>query len=173
MLEYTVENEDLWEMIKDGKINGLSLEGIFQYDQEGQINEIINSIKVDNDDLLEKKFDEILFQISKGNEQEKIEENYFYSEFEILKEWKSKFGYKFNIYSNDHFINGKPHFHFDNKQDDLYCKISFEGEIFEIMNNKKIPKNILKELNFFLSKLENKKILIEMWNNKNPSLVVK
>lgn len=172
MIEYTVENDAVWKMIKEGEINGLSLEGIFQYDREEEINDETDSITVNNDELLEKRFDEILFQISKGNKQEEIDNNYFFSEFEILKEWKSKFGYKFNIYGNDHFINKKPHFHFDNKQDDLYCKISFDGEIFEIKHNKKLPKGIHKELKYFLSKLENQKILKEMWNNKNPNLYV-
>ena len=172
MIEYCVENDFVWKMIKEGKLNGLSIEGIFQYDDEEVTNEKSKSTESNYDDLLEMRFDEILFQVSKGNKSEEIDNNFHYSEFEILKEWKSKFGYKFNIYGNDHFINKKPHFHFDNKQDDLYCKISFEGEIFEIKHNRKIPKNIHKELDYFLSKLENQIILKEMWNKKNPTLIV-
>lgn len=173
MMEYIVENNNVWKMIKEGKLNGLSLEGIFKYNIINDIQEENYSIKIDKENLLEIRFDEILFQKSKGIKQESINNNYFYSEFEILKEWKSKFGYKFNIYGNDHFIDNKPHFHFDNKQDNLYCKISFDGEIFEIKNNKKLPKNIYKELKYFLSNMENQIILKEMWNDKNPTLKVK
>ena len=172
IIEYIVENEVVLQMIKEGKLNGLSLEGIFQYDQEIEINELTDSIKVIDDEILDKRFDEILFQISKGNNQKEIDRNYFFSEFENIKEWKSKFGYKFSIYGNDHFINKKPHFHFDNKQDNLYCKISFDAEIFEIKYNKKLSKGVYKELKTFLSRIENQILLKEMWNKKNPTLNV-
>lgn len=172
MLEYIVEDDTIWKMIEEKKLNGLSLEGVFQYNLINEIQKEVYSTKANKEKLLEIRFDETLFQVSKSNIQERIDNNYIYSEFEIIKEWKSKYGYKFNIYGNDHFIDNKPHFHFDNKQDNLYCKISFDGEIFEIKNNKKLPKNIYKELKYFLSKIENQTILKEMWNDKNPTLNV-
>jgi hypothetical protein len=144
MIECKVENNEVWKMINENQINGLSLEGIFQYDFVYESNDENDKIEIEKDKVLEINFDDISYQISKGNTYENLKQNSMFSEFEILKEWKSKFGYKFNIYSNDHFINKKPHFHFDNKQENLYCKIGFDGEIFEIKNNRKIPKNIQK-----------------------------
>jgi predicted nucleic acid-binding protein len=168
IIGYYVENDNVWKMLKENILNGFSFEGIFQYDDEHQETEDI-TVKDDNP---EKLFDDILFQISKGNTHENLDNNFVFSEFEILKDWKSKFGYSFNIYGNDHFIDNKPHFHFDNKQENLSCKIGFDGEIFEIKGSKNISKSTLKELKYFLSKPNTQKILKEMWNNKNPDLTV-
>ena len=33
MIEYRVDNQEVWQMIKDKKINGLSIEGIFDYEE--------------------------------------------------------------------------------------------------------------------------------------------
>jgi hypothetical protein len=34
MVEYIVDNEDIWEMIKDKKLNGFSIEGLFGYGEK-------------------------------------------------------------------------------------------------------------------------------------------
>lgn len=131
-----------------------------------------SKVKEENDfDKVEVKFDELLFQISKGNTFEKLEKGIFYIEFQQVKEWKSRFGYKFSVYSNDHFIDNKPHFHLDNESIEVHCKISFDGEILE-SKRKGLPKNIQKELNNFLSKNEVQILLRNKWNSMNPSLKV-
>lgn len=122
---------------------------------------------------LERQFDEILFQISKGVSQEDYNNGIRWSGFERVKEWQSRNGFTFNIYSNDHFINGQPHFHFDNKAKGIASKISFSGEIFEEKGKQNIPKNIYKDLKLFLKSEITRSILVEMWNSKNPELKVK
>ena len=122
---------------------------------------------------LEEIFDGIVYQISKGNSIEGLKDGKLYLELEQVKEWKSRFGYKFNIYGNDHFINNKPHFHFDNKQIGISCKMSFEGEIFGCKGNKQVSRKTMKELAYFLSKPNTQELLVSMWNDKNPELKVK
>jgi hypothetical protein len=121
---------------------------------------------------LEQKFDELLFQISKGNTHDKIEKGSFFMEFEQVKEWKSKFGFSFSIYGNEHFIENSPHFHFDNNEKGIACKVGFDGIIFECKRNKSIPRNILKELKYFLKQIDTKELLNQLWNTKNPELVI-
>lgn len=125
------------------------------------------------ENIFEIIFDGLLYQISKGNTVENILEGNIFVELEQVKEWKSKFGYTFNIYSNDHFINGKPHFHFDNKSKKIACKISFQGEVFESNGIYSIDKNVLKALCKFLESIEIQRCLIDLWNRKNPDLLVK
>ena len=118
---------------------------------------------------LNRLFDDLLNQIVKGNSHENIEKGKLIFELELIKEWKSKNGFRFNIYSGDHFIDNKPHFHFDHREKGINCKIGFDGEIFESKGGD-ISKKIKKELNYFLSKPETQKILIEKWNIMNPDL---
>lgn len=56
---------------------------------------------------LDQFFDSIIFQLSKGNTIEGIKRGRLFMEFEKVKEWKSRFGYQFHIYLNDHFISIK------------------------------------------------------------------
>lgn len=60
---------------------------------------------------LEYSFDYILHQLTKGISIEEQKRGKIYLELHQVKEWKSKYGYSFHIYSNDHFIDNKPHFH--------------------------------------------------------------
>lgn len=78
---------------------------------------------------IDRSFDELKFQLEKGLTIESYSSGTRYLELEKVKEWKSKFGYVFNIYGNEHFINNKPHFHFDNNEEGVSCKISFDGEM--------------------------------------------
>lgn len=125
------------------------------------------------DDLinLEEQFDGLLFQTQRGKvTHAQLERGVRYEQFEQFKEWKSLYGYKFNIYSNEHFINGEKHFHFDNKQENIFCKIDFEGGVLESNGKKDIPGNVLKELQYFLRKESIKNLLHKIWNDKNSDL---
>lgn len=119
---------------------------------------------------LEFWFDDLLFQIAKGNTHEKLENNIRYEQFQQVGEWDLRFGFKFNIYSNDHLINGKPHFHLDHEAQGIFCKVDFTGIVLETTGRNVIPKNVLKELAYFVSKTKIKGILVDMWNEKNPDL---
>ncbi|MEZ4778585.1 MAG: hypothetical protein R2786_04310 [Flavobacteriaceae bacterium] len=122
---------------------------------------------------LDQLFDELQYQFSKGISIENYESGTRWIELEKVKEWKSRFGYQLNIYSNDHFIDNKPHFHFDNISKEISCKISFDGEIFESSGKKEIDRKTLKELTYFLSRTNIQNTLIAKWNEKNPKLKVK
>ncbi len=122
---------------------------------------------------LNRSFDELKFQFSKGVTIENYENGIRYFGLEKVKEWKSKFGYAFNIYGNDHFIDNKPHFHFDNKEKGVSCKMSFDGEIFESKGKNQIDKKALKELRYFLTMDKTQDIIISKWNEKNPKLKYK
>lgn len=125
------------------------------------------------ENIIDKIFDDLLFQLSKGNTLERILKGTTVLDLEQVKEWKSKFGYSFNIYSNDHFIENKPHFHFDNKAKSVECKIGFNGEIFESNGKNPIDKKTLKVLKDFLASPGIENLLIAFWNSKNPELTIK
>lgn len=121
---------------------------------------------------LDEYFDGFLHQMVKGVSHEAYERGARYWEFEQVKEWKSKYGYRFSIYGNDHLIDGKPHFHFDNQQNEVSCKLGFDGELFECKGKNTIPANVLKELRYFLGKEKIQSTLVEFWNAKNPEIKV-
>jgi hypothetical protein len=109
----------------------------------------------------------------KGLSHEAYESGTRFIELEQVKEWKSRYGYRFSIYGNDHFIDGEPHFHFDNKQNGIACKLGFDGKVFECKGKATIPSKVLKELRYFLEQESNRSLLTKMWNAKNPDLKVK
>ena len=116
-------------------------------------------------------FDDWLIQTIKyGLSHEELEKGVRVGEFEQVAEWKLKFGYKFNIYGKDHFIDGKPHFHFDNRETGVFSKIDFEGNVLESSGS--IPSKILKELAYFIRQEPIMKKMKAKWNEKNPTLVV-
>jgi hypothetical protein len=118
-------------------------------------------------------FDDLLFQTQRGRvTHEQLERGVRFDQFEQVREWRSKYGYKFNIYGNDHLIDNKPHFHFDHTAEGIKCKMDFDGNVLESSGTKEVPANILKELRYFLSKQVNKALVTEMWNLKNPSLTI-
>jgi len=140
------------------------------FQKQKLFNEIFKMIE-DNFIYLERNFDDLLFQTQRGKvTHEQLEKGIRYEQFEQFKEWKSLYGYKFNIYSNEHLIHGEKHFHFDNKQENVFCKIDFEGNVLDSNGKKYIPGNILKELLYFLSKKSVKERLHLVWNIKNPEL---
>jgi hypothetical protein len=123
-------------------------------------------------DLLENKLDEyfdwIIDQLTKGNTIDGLKRNRFYSEFEQVKEWKSKFGFQLQIYSNDHFINNKPHFHLVKKSEDIDCRIFFDGIIHDYKGRGHLDKRTKAAIDYFLSNPMIKERLKELWNIKNP-----
>lgn len=117
---------------------------------------------------LNQSFDSIIFQLSKGNTIEGIKRGSLYMEFEKVKEWKSRFGYQFHIYSNDHFIDNKPHFHFIKSSDEIECRVFFDGTVYDYKGKGRLDKKAKEALDYFLSGEYIQKSLIEFWNSKNP-----
>jgi len=117
---------------------------------------------------LNQSFDSIIFQLSKGNTIERIKRGSLYMEFEKVKEWKSRFGYQFHIYSNDHFIDNKPHFHFIKSSDEIECRVFFDGTVYDYKGKGRLDKKAKEALDYFLSGEYIQKSLIEFWNSKNP-----
>ena len=87
-------------------------------------------------DKLNRGFDEILFQLSKGNTIECLKKGIFWSGFEKVKEWKSQFGYQFHIYSNDHFLDKKPHFHILKESESIDCRVFFDGTLYDLLSRR-------------------------------------
>ncbi len=116
-------------------------------------------------------FDDLLTQIIKGNlSHDDLEKGIRYEEFQQVSEWKLKYGYKFNVYSNDHLIDGKKHFHFDNKSENVFAKLDFQCNLLEVKGGKKIPANVFKELKYFVAKESIQSALHKLWNDQNPNL---
>jgi len=172
ILEYSVENSEVLKMIDEKKIKGFSIEGILSYGEKVGIIDDRKIIKT-KANLLDQTFDELLFQFNNGKTHTNIDSSIFYAELELVKEWKSRFGYRFNIYGNDHLIDNEPHFHFDNKEKEIFCKISFSGVIKECKGNRNIPRKVFKVLTYFIAKPEINRLLVEFWNSKNPELKIK
>lgn len=119
---------------------------------------------------IEVLFDTLLIQTVKQNitYEEYVEINSqgeFFGEFEQLNSWRQQFGYKFSVY-NDHFIDGKKHFHLDNDEKNVHLKLDFEGNILEDNGRGQLDKKVHKVLIKFLKQPN----VIEEWNmlwNKN------
>lgn len=126
----------------------------------------VNKAKIDDEILkLNLMFDGLLVQtIKRGVTYEEFIEidlqNEFYGEFEQLSSWNQQFGYKFSVY-NDHLIEEKKHFHFDNSEKNVHLKMDFDGNILEDKGKNRIDKNVHKVLRHFLSQQS----VIKQWNN--------
>lgn len=91
----------------------------------------------------------------------------FYGEFQQLSSWKQQYGYRFHIY-NDHFIDGKRHFHFENKEKNVHLKLDFEGNILEKVGKDDIDNKVHKILKKFL---QQQSVVVEwrkIWDKNNP-----
>jgi hypothetical protein len=119
---------------------------------------------------IDRIFDDLLYQTSKGATHSMLDRGIRYESFVQVKEWKARFGYRFSVYPNDHLIDGKKHFHLDNSEANVHCKLDFEGNVLEQKGKNSIPANVLKDLKYFLSKSENVNELNTMWARLNPSL---
>ena len=128
------------------------------------------------DDILELQLDEgfdwIIHQLTKGNTIEGLKNNIQYFEFEQVKEWKSKYGFQFQIYSNDHFVDNKPHFHLVKKSADIDCRLFFDGIVFDCKGSSQLDRRTKDAIVYFLSIPKNQNRIIELWNNKNPNLTL-
>lgn len=127
-------------------------------------------------ELIENKLNEgldnLLHQIFKGLTIDEIKSGKVWVELEQIKEWKSKYGFQFQIYSNDHFIDNKPHFHIVKKSENIDCRLFFNGDFYDCKGNKSIDKKVLEAISFFLTNNSIQILLVEFWNQKNPSLKV-
>ena len=123
-------------------------------------------------DKLNQLFDEIIHQLEKGNTIEGLKKGLLYYEFHQVKEWKSKYGYRFHVYSNDHLIDKKPHFHIVKESEGIDCRFFFNGSIYDCKGQNKLEKKVSVALEYFLECRSNIAILISLWNNKNPNYKV-
>lgn len=119
---------------------------------------------------LEKSFDELLFQLSKGVSIDRHKEGTHWDAFEHVKSWNNRFGYSFQIYPNDHFIEQKPHFHLIKKSDGINCKYFFDGSLISCGGDLKIDKKITEAIIYFLSIPKTNELLVALWNKNNPNL---
>jgi len=119
---------------------------------------------------LNQGLDFILDQLSHGNTIEGLIKGRVWMGFEQVKEWKSKYGFQFQIYSNDHFIENKPHFHLVKKSEGIDCRLFFDGTIYDCKSNATLDKKTLEAIAYFLSDPKRQNLLKEFWNNKNPEL---
>ncbi len=132
----------------------------------------MNSIEIEN--KLNQSLDEIIFQLSKGNTIEGLKNGRLWMEFEQVKEWKSRFGFQFLIYPNDHLLKNsqkeyKPHFHLKKPSENIECRMFFDGAIYDCKGGTQIDKRTKEAIKYFLSNPNNQRLLLEFWNHKNPS----
>lgn len=121
---------------------------------------------------LDKNFDFILNQLIKGNTVERLRNKQYYWEFEQVKEWKSRYGFQFHIFPNDHLIENKPHFHLIKKSEGINCRGFFNGEIHNCEGNGRLEKKTLEALNYFLEQPNVQEQLKELWNKNNPKYII-
>jgi hypothetical protein len=121
---------------------------------------------------LDQGFDELLYDLSKGHTIEKMKKGLRRFEFEQVKQWKNKFGFSFNIFPNDHFIENKPHFHLIKNNGEINCKFFFDATLIGCKGNKSIDKKTIEALKYFISKPKNQDYLKNLWNKNNPTLSV-
>lgn len=120
------------------------------------------------EDNLNQILDDIIHQLTKGNTIERLKKNIKYLELHQFKEWKSKYGYQFHVYSNDHLIENKPHFHILKKSENIDCRFFFNGQIYDCKGKNKPEKKVLDALNYLLEDQSNLDSLTLLWNKKNP-----
>jgi len=84
------------------------------------------------EERLNEGLDYILNQLSHGNTIEGLKRGSFWMGFEQLKEWKLKFGYQFQVYSNDHLIDNKPHFHIVNQSEKIDCRFFLTVKLYTV-----------------------------------------
>jgi hypothetical protein len=127
-------------------------------------------------EIIENKLNEgldyIIDQLTHGNTIEGLKKGRVWFGLEQFKEWKSKYGFQFQIYSNDHFIDNKPHFHIVKSSDDINCRLFFNGEIYDCKGKNGINKKVLDAIIYFVTDSNNQRMLVEFWNIKNPELKI-
>ncbi|CAI8358293.1 MAG: Uncharacterised protein [Bacteroidota bacterium] len=121
---------------------------------------------------LNQGLDFILYQLDHGNTLEGLKNGLLWFGFEQVKEWKSKFGYQFHVYSNEHFINKKPHFHIIHKGESIDCRLFLDGELIDCKGQSKLNKKVHEAIKYFVSQPKRATMLAKFWNSKNPDLLV-
>jgi hypothetical protein len=129
-------------------------------------------MKEDFEIQLNKGIDFILDQLEHGNTVEGLKNGRLWMGFEQVKEWKSRFGYKFHIYSNDHLIDNKPHFHIIKESENIDCRVFFDGYVYDCKKENHIKKKVKEALLYFITNDKNQNLLINLWNLKNPELKI-
>lgn len=124
---------------------------------------------INQEDKLNQTFDDIIHQLTKGITIEGLKKGKKYIELHQVKEWKSKYGYQFHVYSNDHLIDKKPHFHIVKKSESIDCRFFFDGSVYDCKGQKKLEKKVVDALEYFLENNSNVTKLISLWNNNNPN----
>lgn len=122
------------------------------------------------EEKLNQSFDFIIHQLTKGNTIEGLKKGQIYEELHQVKEWKSKYGYQFHVYSNDHLIDKKPHFHIVKISDNINCRFFFDGSLYDCKGQKKVENKVMEAIKYFLEDKSNLTRLISLWNNKNTNL---
>jgi len=121
------------------------------------------------EDKLNQALDYIIHQLTKGNTVEGLKNGQKIIELHQVKEWKSKYGYQFHVYSNDHLIDKKPHFHIIKNSENIDCRFFFDGTVYDCKGQNKLEKKVLEAVEYFLQTSSNVAMLIRLWNNKNPN----
>lgn len=129
-------------------------------------------MEINLEEKLNISFDYIIHQLTKGNTIEGLKAGTIYMEFHQVKEWKSKYGYQFHVYSNDHLIDKKPHFHILKKSENIDCRFFFDGSFYDCKGQNKLEKKVVDALGYFLETKTIVTMLISLWNNKNPNYKV-
>lgn len=129
-------------------------------------------MEIETDNVLNEGLDEIIHQLVKGNTIEGLKNGSFWFQLERVKEWKSKYGFQFQIYSNDHLIDNKPHFHLVKVSDKIDCRIFFDGTIYDCKGSIQLDKRTKEALIYFLEDKDIQNRLKDFWNIKNPHLTV-
>ena len=129
-------------------------------------------METNQEEILNQSLDYIIHQLTKGNTIEGLKAGQRDIELHQVKEWKSKYGYQFHVYSNDHPIDKKPHFHIVKKSDNIDCRFFFDSSIYDCKRQNKLEKKVIEALGYFLEQNSNITKLINLWNNKNPNYKV-
>ena len=101
----------------------------------------------DFENSLNRSLDFILDQLDHGNSVDNMKRGMYWHGLQQVKEWKSKFGFQFHIYSNDHFIDNKPHFHLFKQSDNIDCRIFFDDKVYDDASSNYLDKRTVEVLN--------------------------
>jgi hypothetical protein len=129
-------------------------------------------METNQEEILNQSLDYIIHQLIKGNIIEGLKAGQRHIELHQVKEWKSKYGYQFHVYSNDHPLDKKPHFHILKESDNIDCRFFFDSSIYDCKGQNKLEKKVIEALGYFLEQNSNITKLINLWNNKNPNYKV-
>ncbi len=108
-----------------------------------------------------------MFQLSKGLTIDQLQNGQRWFGFEQIKEWKNRMGFKLHIYSNDHLIDKKAHFHLIKESESVDCKFDFHGNLLSCAKSG-ASRRILDAVKYFCMQTNHYNKLVQVWNSKNP-----